>query len=114
MASPFVAVSDGVLVTLKVTPRARRAGIDGIAALAGEGGRAGGQPAAALKVRVTAAPEDGKANDAVIALLARYWRLPRRDLTLVAGAADRLKRFHIAGEPGPLKARLDSYLEQSP
>lgn len=111
MSSPFVAVADGVVVTLKVTPRARHAGIDGVAALAEEGGRGGGQPSAALKVRVTAPPENGKANDAVAELLARSWHLPKRDLTLVAGAADRLKRFHIAGDPLTLKARLDAALE---
>ncbi len=113
MSSPFVAVADGVVVTLKVTPRARHAGIDGLAALAEEGGR-GGQASAALKVRVTAPPEDGKANAAVIDLLARSWHLPKRDLTLVTGAADRLKRFHIAGEPDALKARLEAALEPAP
>jgi uncharacterized protein (TIGR00251 family) len=37
------------------------------------------------KVRVTAPPEDGRANDAVLDLLAKRLDLPRRSLSIVSG-----------------------------
>jgi hypothetical protein len=49
------------------------------------------------KVRVTAAPEDGKANAAVIRLLASALGLPERDVTLVAGHSARTKVFELSG-----------------
>jgi hypothetical protein len=48
-------------------------------------------------VRVAAAPEDGKANDAVLELLARTLEIPRRSLKLVAGRAARDKVVVLRG-----------------
>lgn len=57
-------------------------------------------PAAAapgvVNVRTTVTPEDGKANDAVLALLAKALGCPRSALTLVRGATARDKVIHIA------------------
>ena len=92
----MVAVRDGVLVTVKVTPRARHEGIEP----AGQG--------EALRVRVTEAPESGKANAAVIALLARHWRVPKSALEIASGGAGRLKRILVRGEPAVLMSKLKS------
>ncbi|WP_348663787.1 DUF167 family protein [Chlamydia vaughanii] len=46
-----------------------------------------------LKIRVTEAPEKGKANEAVIALLAKALSLPKRDVTLISGETSRKKRI---------------------
>ncbi|WP_375793552.1 DUF167 family protein [Chlamydia sp. 12-01] len=46
-----------------------------------------------LKIRVTEAPEKGKANEAVIALLAKALSLPKRDVTLISGETSRKKRL---------------------
>jgi uncharacterized protein YggU (UPF0235/DUF167 family) len=51
----------------------------------------------AWKVRVTPAPEGGKANDAVLDLLARTFDVPRRDLELTAGSAARDKVVALHG-----------------
>jgi uncharacterized protein (TIGR00251 family) len=80
---------------VRLTPRARADRIDGVAG-------------AALKVSVTAPPVDNRANEAVLRLLAREWRLPRRDLSIVAGAKSRDKSVQIAGDPATLMARLDA------
>lgn len=66
-------------LAVKVTPKARKEGIEGLNA-AGE-----------LVVKVRAAPEDGKANTAVLTLLADAFGLPRSRLEVARGAAARHK-----------------------
>jgi hypothetical protein len=51
----------------------------------------------AWKVRVAAAPERGRANDAVLALLAETLELPRASVSLVSGASSRDKIVELAG-----------------
>ncbi|VVT42569.1 hypothetical protein BOKEGFJH_00078 [Chlamydia avium] len=46
-----------------------------------------------LRVRVTEAPEKGKANDAIIALLSKELSLSKRDVTLISGSTSRKKKF---------------------
>jgi len=79
-------VGDGqtTRVRLRVSPRAARAGI--------VGRHAGG-----WKVRVSPAPENGRANDAVIALLAEALALPTGRLELVGGKTSREKIVAVAG-----------------
>lgn len=50
-----------------------------------------------LKVRLTAPPVDGLANEALIALLAERLALPKRAITIVRGATSRQKTVEIAG-----------------
>jgi len=75
---------DGVVVPVHARPRGRRDGV--------VGARAG-----ALLIETVAAPEDGRANDAILALLAQALAVPRRDVELTAGAAARHKRFRVRG-----------------
>lgn len=50
-----------------------------------------------LKVRLTAPPVDGAANEALIALLAHRLGLPKRDISIVQGATGRQKTIEIIG-----------------
>jgi uncharacterized protein (TIGR00251 family) len=50
-----------------------------------------------LKVRVRAAPIEGKANEALIAFLAKSLKVPKSRLTLVTGDTARLKQIDIGG-----------------
>ena len=50
-----------------------------------------------LKVRLTAPPVDGAANEALITLLADRLKLPKRALHIVQGATSRLKLLEIEG-----------------
>ncbi len=51
----------------------------------------------ALKVRLTAPPVDGAANEALLSLLAQRLDLPKRDIQIVQGTAGRHKIVEIAG-----------------
>lgn len=61
----------------------------------------------AWKVRVAAAPERGKANDAVLALIADTLALPRTSVALVSGGGSRSKIVELTGiEPDEIEKRL--------
>ena len=68
--------------------------------------------AALLAVSVTAPPEDGKANAALLGVLAKTWRLPKSSLSVAQGHTARRKTIHIAGDPTALDARLASWLAE--
>lgn len=51
-----------------------------------------------LAARVSAAPVDGAANEALIALVAKSFAVPRRSVSITAGQTARLKRLMIAGD----------------
>ncbi|MDR6873525.1 uncharacterized protein (TIGR00251 family) [Bosea sp. BE125] len=92
----------GLLLCVRLTPRGGRDGLDGIETLAD--GRE------VLKVRVRAAPSDGQANAALVALLAKLMGLPRSRVMLVAGASARLKSVPLEGDSATLLARLEAFL----
>ena len=104
---PLAPTADGVIVTIKLTPKARSADIDGVADDTGPEG-----PRRVLKLRVTEPPERGKANAAMIALLAKAWRLPRTSFTIIAGDTSRLKRVHVAGNAEALLRTIQSHLQR--
>jgi uncharacterized protein (TIGR00251 family) len=73
-----------VILDLHVQPGAART------EFAGEyGGR--------LKLRLAAPPVDGKANEALVAFLAEYYGVPKRNVRILAGASSRRKRILIEG-----------------
>ena len=76
---------------IRVQPRANRNSIE----LDGE--RPDVKPGVKIMVRVTAAPEGGKANEAVVALLAKRLRVPKRSIQIVRGHKSRNKRIRIEG-----------------
>lgn len=83
-------------VRLRVAPGATHAGVVG-------------RHGDAWKVRVTAPAEGGRANDAVVRLLAETFELPRTAVTLVSGHSARDKIVELAGiEPEAIERRLSS------
>lgn len=96
--NPFRAVAGGVLVAVRLTPKAGRARVGPVVAGADGGG--------VLKVAVTEAPERGKANAALIGLLAKTWRLPKGAIAVARGATDRNKILRIEGTPESLMGTL--------
>jgi hypothetical protein len=92
--------AEGIVLRVRAQPAARRSAITG-------------QHDGALKIAVAAAPERGKANDAVVALLAKQLSLPKSAIRLLSGEASRRKRFLILGVSlDDLRARIEKALAE--
>jgi len=77
-------MSDGVTFSVRVQPRAKRNAVAGFVN-------------GALKVCVTAPPADGRANEAVIKMLAEVLGVKRRQVQIVTGATNRDKVVRVTG-----------------
>ena len=66
----------------------------------------------ALEITVAAAPEDGKANKAILAALADHLGLKKADLSLRIGSTGRLKHIDIDGDILSLKMKLKTWFQQ--
>ncbi|WP_210529398.1 DUF167 family protein [Rubellimicrobium arenae] len=95
---PFTPTPTGLRLRVRVTPNASADRIDGPETLA--------DGTCVLRLRTRAVPENGRANAAVIVLLARHLGVPKSAITLVAGDTARLKTLHVDGDPADLAARL--------
>lgn len=60
----------------------------------------------ALEICVNVAPEDGKANKAIMETLARLFDVRLRDIELKSGATARIKSFRISGDGQALAAKV--------
>jgi uncharacterized protein (TIGR00251 family) len=100
---PWVVSADGLIVTVRLTPKAGRDSIDGIVNLSD--GRS------VLKARVSAAPTDGEANGALTRLLSQTLRIAPSNITLIGGAASRVKRMLIKGDVAAVVAALEQIRE---
>jgi len=87
----------GVTIELRAQPRARRTALE----CTGQG---------VLKAVVTAPAEDGKANRAVVELLAAEWRLPKSAFEITKGGATRNKVLSISGEPAGLVGQIAEWV----
>lgn len=91
-------------MAVRVQPRSRPERLEGFTADAAGAVR--------LKARIGAAPEDGKANEALLKLLADAWDVPKSRLSLLAGAKDRNKIVLVAGEPAEMMKMLQAWAER--
>jgi uncharacterized protein len=89
VALPFGLTPEGLRILVRVAPRASRDGLDGIAELAD--GRT------ALKVKVRAVPEAGRANAAVVKLIAKTLGVPASTVRIETGETARLKTLLVIG-----------------
>ncbi|MFV0369622.1 MAG: DUF167 family protein [Hyphomicrobiaceae bacterium] len=100
---PWKPIAEGILVRVRLTPKASRDCIEGVEATA-EG--------AAIKARVRAIPADGEANAAVAALFAKWLGVPKSSVALVAGGKSRVKSLAVRGEPDALAREVAAKLGQ--
>jgi uncharacterized protein (TIGR00251 family) len=100
----MIAVTDhaeGCVLPVRAQPRARRAGVQG-------------EQAGALKVAVTAPPQAGRANEALVEVLYKALGVKRSQVELIAGPTSRDKRYLIRGlTRAELEKRLTALLEDS-
>ena len=63
--------------------------------------------------RVTAPAEDGRANAAIVDLLAGAWRMPKSAFEVTRGATGRDKVVSVSGDPAVLAARIAEWTTES-
>lgn len=80
MKIAFTETNDGVILPVRLQPKASRTTILG-------------DHDGALKVAVTAPPVDGKANQALIAFLAKQFKMAKTAITIITGESSRDKRL---------------------
>ena len=100
---PFQPHKEGVRLFVRLTPKSAQNRIDGV----------GQNPAGQyfLQARVTAPPEKGKANQALIVLLATSIDLPKSKIRLMSGETSRLKTVLIMGDTQAIMGQLKNWLE---
>ena len=104
MSEPWRACADGLEIAIRLTPRASRAGIGGhVVEVDGS---------VWLLAKVTAPPEAGKANRALLRLLASTLRVPASACRVAAGAGARRKRVRIHGDGAAMREALASLAAQ--
>jgi hypothetical protein len=96
-AQPWRSGRAGLLLDVRVSPKAARDGVDGLTET---------PHGPAVKVRVRAVPAEGEANAAVATVVARWLGLPASQVAVARGHKSRVKTLQIGGEPGALEALL--------
>ncbi|EJJ30442.1 DUF167 domain-containing protein [Rhizobium sp. CF142] len=99
MNRPWRLSGDHIRLAVRLTPNGGRDAIEGIEP-DGEGGML-------LKARVTAVPEKGKANKALIALVAKSLGIAKSSVSLASGDTSRKKILRIDGDPEDVMKKLE-------
>ncbi|GGE01154.1 UPF0235 protein [Rhizobium anhuiense] len=102
LSRPWRLFDDHLRLAVRLTPNGGRDAIDGI--------EADGEGEALLKARVTSVPEKGKANKALILLIAQSLRIPKSSVSFVSGETARKKILRIDGDPEDLARKLEAFL----
>ncbi len=100
---PFRVRPDGIVLAVRLTPRAARDGIDGLK---------DGPNGTWVQARVRAVPEDGRANAALVELVADEIGVPKSTIEVIAGHIARLKSLHIKGDAAALEPRVAAWLKR--
>jgi uncharacterized protein (TIGR00251 family) len=93
-------LGSGVMLKVRLTPKSSRDEIVGVEDFAGE----------ALKARVRALPEDGRANAALERLVARWLKVPPSSVSVAQGGKSRTKQVLIEGDAEQLGALIEARL----
>jgi uncharacterized protein YggU (UPF0235/DUF167 family) len=94
-------VPGGVMLAVRLTPRAARDVVDGVGRLSD------GREVAVAHIR--AVPAEGAANKSLLALIARTLDVPKSAVSIVAGGAARLKQVKVEGDVGTLSAMIGTW-----
>ena len=94
------------MLSVRLTPKSSTNAVIGLRDAAG-----GGQ---VLAVKVTAPPDKGKANAALLKTLAKYLGLPPSQLALNAGHSSRNKEVLVRGDTMVMMATIDAIINKTP
>lgn len=97
-ARPWRTAGEGLLVTVRLTPKSSRDEVMGTADVPG---------GIALAARVRAVPEKGSANAALERLVADWLDVPRTSVSVEAGGKSRVKSVRVAGDVRTLETRIE-------
>ena len=100
---PYRVRPDGIALAVRLTPRASRDGIDGLK---------DGPNGPYVQARVRAVPEDGRANNALVELVADEIGVPKSTVEVTSGHTARLKSVGIKGDAAALEARVTAWLKR--
>ncbi|MDL2399558.1 DUF167 domain-containing protein [Rhizobium mayense] len=100
MSGAWQAFADHVRLSVRLTPNGGRDAIDGV--------ETGGDGESYLKARVSAVPEKGKANKALIVLLAKNLGVAKSAVSLISGDTARKKILRVDGDPEDLIGKLNA------
>ncbi len=100
MNRPWSVSSDGLIVEVRLTPRSSKDRVDGLQVLSD--GRC------VFAARVRAVPEEGRANEALLRLLATALDVRPSDCVLKSGGKSRLKLVAISGNPDALSEKFEA------
>lgn len=101
MTDLFSPIPEGISFHVRVTPKAAQNRIGEVMRDENDN--------PILKVYVTITPEQGKANEAVIELLAKTWKLKKSQIFIKQGSTDRNKKLYILGESKILLQKLKEF-----
>jgi uncharacterized protein (TIGR00251 family) len=91
----------GIIFFVRLTPKSGQNNLSGLEIYSGR---------LRAKIRVSAPPEYGKANAALVATIAKQLDVPKSAVSVVAGTTSRLKSVFIRGEPGKLASKIEAIL----
>lgn len=92
--------TSGVVLAVRVIPRAKKNTVDGIMA---DG---------TLKIRLAAPPVEGKANQALVRFLVEILDIPASQIKIIAGQTGRRKRVLISGMDAEVAlSKIQAYLD---
>ena len=94
---PWRTVAGGLMVRVRLTPKSSADAVEGLCDTA---------DGPALKARVRAVPADGKANEALVRLMADVLGVARTRVSLASGVTSRIKSVAIAGPAADLTSAL--------
>jgi uncharacterized protein (TIGR00251 family) len=100
---PYRRSAQGLVLQVRLTPRAGRDAVDGVKE---------GPSGPHIQARVRAVPEDGRANAALVELVAREIGVPRSTVEVAAGHTARLKSIRIVGDAALLETRVVTWLKR--
>ena len=95
----YLSSSDGLKVFVRLSPKAKREGVEGV--------HTDPDGTQRLKIAVSAPPVDGKANEALNKTLAKQLHIAKSTISLISGSTDRSKTLLITGDMNELIKKLE-------